>query len=180
MILVRLSVKLIARTALLLALTLVIQLGGFPQPITGPGVNLMLILSAVFAGPVAAVIIGCLTPVIAFIRGIMSFAPLVPYIAVANAVYVLAFYFTSYFLQKAFAKKERALLSIGFDAVGILLGAILKFAVLSSAVRFFVQAPPKMVQAMQVPQLITALTGGAIALVVASALKKTGALKKAQ
>ena len=69
-------------------------------------------------------------------------------------------------------------MSIGFDAVGILLGAILKFAVLSSAVRFFVQAPPKMVQAMQVPQLITALTGGAIALVVASALKKTGALKK--
>lgn len=178
----RLNIKFISRTALLLALTLVIQLGGFPQPLTGPGVNLMLILSTIFAGPLAAVIIGSLTPIIAFVRGIMGFAPLVPYIAIGNAVYVLGFYYTSYVLQKFFAKgvKRNKLLDLSFNALGLVFGAVLKFSVLSLSVKFFVEAPAKVAQAMQLPQLITALTGGAIALVVATAIEKAGAIKKAQ
>jgi hypothetical protein len=56
---------------LLLAVALVVQMGGFPQPITGPLINTVLYLSALLAGSWSGIIIVICTPVIAFMRSIL-------------------------------------------------------------------------------------------------------------
>lgn len=180
------NVKFLVRTAILLALTLVIQFAGLPQPFTGPLVNAMLLLATVFVGPIGAIIIGSLTPWLAFVRGIMGFAPLVPYIMVANATYVLFFYIVRKTLTKVLNNGDSELATASIkgivsSAIGVIVGAFFKFLVLSSAVKFFIpDVKPKIAQTMQLPQLLTALSGGAIALVVAAALIKSRALKEWQ
>jgi hypothetical protein len=54
---------------LLLAVALVVQMGGFPQPITGPLINTVLYLSGLLVGSWSGIIIDIYTPVIAFTRG---------------------------------------------------------------------------------------------------------------
>ena len=87
--------KWIAKAGLLLALTLVIQMLGFPQFITGPLVNMMLVLSAFLVGGLAGSLIGGLTPLIAIMRGILPppLAPMIPFIIVGNIILVLSYYF---------------------------------------------------------------------------------------
>ncbi|MFO7942164.1 MAG: ECF transporter S component [Bacillota bacterium] len=146
----------ITRTALLLALTLAFQMIGLPQPVTGPAVNAMLILSALVVGPVSGVIIGSLTPVIAFQRGILAapLGPMIPFIALANAVLVLLF---------ALVRKRQPVLAV-------VVAAVAKFAVLATAVRVFVAVPPPIAVAMGTPQLLTALIGGGVALIAYRAI----------
>lgn len=180
----RLEVRFLVRTAILLALTLAFQFAGLPQPITGPAINAMLILATIFVGPLGAIIIGCLTPWLAFVRGIMGFAPLIPYIMVGNALYVLSFYFLRQSLRKILKNGSSELFGASVNGfisggAGVLLGAFLKFLMLSSAVKYLIaDVKPKIAQAMQLPQLYTALLGGAIALVVAAAIIRSKALKE--
>ncbi len=150
--------KWITKAGLLLALTLVIQMLGFPQFVTGPLVNMMLILSAFFVGGLGGSLIGGLTPWIAFTRGILPppLAPLIPFIIVGNIILVLSFYF----LQN----KNRYL--------AIITGAILKYAILAVGVRFLVDVPPKIAKMMQIPQLLTAVTGGLLALFIIKFIRR--------
>ncbi|HHY98186.1 MAG TPA: ECF transporter S component [Firmicutes bacterium] len=154
----------LTRTAVLLALTLAFQMMGLPQPVTGPVVNAMLLLSCIFVGPLGGVVVGLFTPWIAFVRGILAppLGPMIPFISLGNAVLVLVFGGIRY------AGKKALLASI----VGVIAGAVAKFLVLSSAVRMVVQVPPPVAKAMQTPQLVTALIGGAVALAVAQGLHK--------
>lgn len=123
------------------------QLLGLPQPITGPVVNAALYTAAILAGPAYAVAVGILTPTIAFIRGILPspLAPMIPFIALSNAVLVLAFHLA--------VTKRR-------PGWGVLAASALKFATLALAVRYAVTVPPSLAVAMQTPQLLTALAGG--------------------
>ncbi|NLZ51683.1 MAG: ECF transporter S component [Thermoanaerobacteraceae bacterium] len=152
------SIRWLTRTAILLAITLAFQMLGFPQMITGPAVNAMLLLSGTYVGGLGAVIIGMLTPFIAFIRGILAppLAPMIPFIMLGNAIFVLTYVVSQRKLGKGFTGA----------GIGLILGAIIKFLVLSSAVRFIVNVPPPVAQAMQIPQLYTAILGGVVAIVV--------------
>ncbi len=87
----------IARMGIILALTLTLQVAGLPQPVTGPLINAMLLLTAVLFGNVAGVLLGCLTPGLALVRGQLplALAPMVPFIAVGNALLVFIFIFIS-------------------------------------------------------------------------------------
>ena len=71
------KIKFITRTGILLAVALIIQMGGFPQSITGPIINTVLYLSVLLVGSWSGIIIGICTPVIAFMRGILP-SPLGP------------------------------------------------------------------------------------------------------
>ena len=71
------KIKFITRTGILLAVALVVQMGGFPQSITGPIINTVLYLSVLLVGSWSGIIIGICTPVIAFMRGILP-PPLCP------------------------------------------------------------------------------------------------------
>lgn len=148
----------IAKTAVLLALTAAIQLAGLPQPVTGPAVNAMLLLTGLVVGPSSGVLVGVFTPVIALYRGILPppLAPMVPFIGLGNAVFVLAFLLL----------RQRQVY------VALAAAAAAKFMVLSTAVRLLVAVPGPVAYAMGVPQLVTALVGGAVALIVHGLLRR--------
>jgi hypothetical protein len=160
----------LTRTALLLAVTLAFQMLGFPQMVTGPAVNAMLLISATYAGPTGGIIIGILTPLIAFLRGTLApaLAPMIPFIMLGNAVYVLIWAFCRVLIKNVYAA----------SVTGIVAGSAIKFFILASAVSLLVTLPLAISHAMQLPQLYTALAGGIIALAInkalAAAFKKSG------
>lgn len=151
------KVRFLTRTALLLALTLVIQLLRLPQPITGTGVNLFLYMAVFMVGISSGSLIGLLTPIIALSFGIMGFAPLVPFIIVGNLSLVVVF--------GLIKNKNRYL--------AVIIASVVKFLVLVIAVNLIIQVPPKAAQMMQLPQLFTALGGGALAIVINLLLERT-------
>jgi hypothetical protein len=159
----RRSVLFTTRTAILMALTLVIQMMGMPQYATGPLVNTMLYIAAVFVGIWGGVAIGLVTPVIAFWRGILPapLGPMIPFIALGNAVLVIVY----------------GLLEKRNKYVAVIIASVVKYLVLSGGVRILGDLPPKIAKMMQVPQLITALAGGAIAVLLSEILIRRGTLK---
>lgn len=84
----------VARTALMASLTLAFQSLSLPQTFTGPGVNMFLYLAVVFVGPLSACIVGCITPLMGLWFGILKpqLSPMVPVIALSNAVMCLLFW----------------------------------------------------------------------------------------
>lgn len=154
------SVQTLTKLAILLAITLAFQMLGLPQPFTGPAVNAMLILSTLALGPVGAALIGMLTPVIAFTRGILPppLGPAIPFIVLGNWALIFTF---------AGLQRVNSYLALG-------VGAVLKFFILAGAVRFFLAVPPPIAKALQFPQLLTALAGGIVALLVWAALQRAG------
>ncbi len=152
------NIRWVSRTAILLAIALVFQMGGFPQFITGPLVNTVLYLAAMVVGWQGGILIGILTPVIASMRGILPppLTPLIPFIALGNAILVILFFWLQF-------KNKIA---------GIIVASVVKFLLLVSAVKLLVQVPPAIAKMMSIPQLITALAGGVIALMLAHFFKK--------
>ncbi|MDW7649722.1 MAG: ECF transporter S component [Bacillota bacterium] len=144
--------RILTRTAVLLALTIAVQYLGFPPPLMGPLVNFMLAVSAVLVGPAAGVFIGSVTPWIALLIGILPvpLAPAVPFIMVGNAVYCL--------LIGILAK------NLVFRSIGVVLGSLAKYAVISGAAAYVLTLPSALAQALLLPQLVNALLGGLVAL----------------
>ncbi len=155
----RLRTRWITRTAILLALALVFQLGAFPQPVTGPIINMVLFLAAMIVGISSGVIIGILTPLTAFVTGILPppLGPMIPFIAGGNALLVIVF---------GLLKNKNKYLGIGA-------GAVVKFLLLAAAVRLFIDVPENIARMMSLPQLLTALGGGVVFLIVYKALQVT-------
>lgn len=159
------SVRVLTRTAILLALTLAIQMLRLPQPVTGPLINAMLVLAAVTVGAPSGVVIGLLTPWIAYVNGILPpvLGPAIPFIMAGNTVLVL----TVAIAERIFARGKRPGYRRVGQAAGVLFGGLLKFLVISTAVRFIIDVPAPVAVVLQLPQLFTAWTGGAAALAVA-------------
>lgn len=156
----------LARTSVLLALALVFQIGfnQFGPTIVGPLVNMTLLIAAAVVGSTSAILIGCLTPLMAFVLGISTFLPVVPFIMAANALLVLTF--------NLFRKKIKPFGSI----IAMILAAFVKFGFLAISIRYavtlFVETvKPPMVTLFTFPQLTSALIGGALALVISHYLK---------
>ena len=95
-----------------------------------------------------------------FLFGIMKFPPMIPFIMIGNALYVLVFS----------GMKNKP--------VGMVLGSLVKFLWLSASVYYMlplfgVKAPAVLVEMFTFPQLATAVMGGILALLVLSLLKKS-------
>ncbi|MBF8437440.1 ECF transporter S component [Halanaerobiaceae bacterium Z-7014] len=166
------STKFWTRTAILLAAALAFQMGGFPQPVTGPAVNAVLIIAVGLIGPLAAVIIGAFTPIIAFIRGILPppLGPMIPAIVFGNALYAIIFFFISWSRKRTKPATAKIKVFSISTILAVIVGALAKFFILAWAVNFMVQVPEPIAQMMTLPQLYTALVGGGIALLVLKAL----------
>ena len=159
----------ISRLAIILGLTLIIQSGGFPQPITGPLINAILLITASLLGIVAGIILGTLTPIVALIRGQLPpvLAPMIPFIIIANGVFVTVFILLIKYLS--------ATLRLNSDwskaLIALIFASLLKFLLLFSAVKiilpvvFAVRFPDKIILIMSTPQFVTAMIGGIIAIV---------------
>lgn len=159
---VKFSLRWIARTAILLAVLIVVQLllRFIPDPvsrqiITGSLVNFILLFACIQIDVYSGVIIGLISPVLAYFVGIQGFPPIIPFIILGNAVYVAIF---------ALLKGRNP---NWFQTIlGFTLGALLKFALLALAAKYLVKAPAPVAQAMSIPQLTTALIGGVLVFLV--------------
>lgn len=164
------NTKIIARTAILLALTILVQtlgrfipLGQFNQFIVGPLVNACLLVAAAYTGLAGGAVVSVLSPFGAILTGAAIPLPFAPFIAAGNFVLVLLY---------VLLKKR--------PVPAVISGAVLKFGFLWGSILLFVSfmnIPDKkatlLIASFSWPQLVTALIGGAIALAVIKALKKS-------
>lgn len=174
----------ITETAIMLALLVSLQAltKGFGQFVTGSFVNAVLAVSALVGGLGCGITVAVVSPVLAFLLGIAPQILTVPAIMLGNTAYVILLYV----LADRSGKKP------GKQVVAWLTAAAAKFAVLYAVVVWVIcgvlaeklmasgALKPPMLQALPVtfswPQLVTALIGGAAALLVVPVLRK--ALRK--
>ena len=125
------------------------------QAITGPLINAILLLTTTLAGPSAAIMTGLIPSVVALSRGLLPvvLAPVVPFIMIANAVYVTAF---AQLKEKSFAGAVVTASVLKFGCL-YLVSQVLLAQLLPGK---FLTVASKM---MSWPQLVTALVGGFIA-----------------
>lgn len=167
------KIRWITRTAVLTALLVALQWAtagtqAFAgQYITGSLVNCVLAVAALFAGLWSGVTVAILSPFFAFLLGIgPKLIQIVPCIALGNLVFVLLMHFL--------CKKNRIL--------GVAVSAAAKFATLYLAVvKVLIPVMGDALKAPQVktftlmfsyPQLITALVGGTLALLLLPILRR--------
>jgi riboflavin transporter len=168
------KVRFLVRGGLLLALAIVFQFVGKNVPqinqfLVGPLINAVLIVAAYYCGTWWGVAIGVLTPVTAFLLGQLNsaMAPFIPFIMLGNAIIVVFF---------GLLKNYKSWGKYG----GVMAGAVLKYAFLALSstklihvlgISFNPKVEKALVNAMGSLQLITALIGGAIALMVIGVVK---------
>ncbi len=167
--------KFITRTALFIALLLVLQFStaSMGQYVTGSVVNFVLIASCLTAGPWSGFVVALLSPFFAKLFGIgPALIQIVPAIAVANVVYVL-FYGL---IGKFNCKKYKYV----WWVFCVLTGAFLKYFVLNilvtRVVLVFTSVPTPMITKLTamfgINQLITALIGGILAMMIVPMVKR--------
>lgn len=155
----KITTKFLTRSALILALAIAVQSVRMPQFITGPLVNTLLFLAAGFIGPLSAVLIGTMTPLLAFAFGIMPLAPAIPVIILGNVSLGLVF---GYLQRNPY--------------LGVAAASFVKYGVMFLGVYYLlpflanINLPPKVINMLTTPQLFTALGGGALAIVIFKAL----------
>ncbi len=166
----------ITETAVMIAVLVALQWVTKPmgQFVTGSCVNLVLGISALVGGLWCGLTVALLSPFFAFLVGIgPAFLPIVPMVAVGNAVLVVLLYVLS-------GKKKLGVMSY----VAVAVAAVAKFAALWVLIVKLV-LPTLGLAEKQVamlsasfswPQLVTALIGGVLAASIAPAIRK--ALKK--
>ncbi|MBU3155492.1 ECF transporter S component [Clostridium estertheticum] len=163
------------KSSLFLALAIVFQVVGksFPgisQFFVGPAVNAILILTAIICGGTYGILVGSLTPLLAYLTGQLASAlgPFIPFIIIGNILFVLSFIILN--------KRGKY-----GTYLGILIGSFIKYIFLSISASkliplFELNIPAKIINklviTMGIPQLITALIGGFFALIIISILRK--------
>lgn len=171
----------ITRTAVLIALLLTIQFFTAPlgnQYITGVAGNLIMIVSLLTCGLTTGLTVAVISPVCASLMSFgPAFPPLVPFIALGNALLIIA-----WFVLSLFNKPDRSALkqkAIGY--VIAVAAAVVKFLTLYAgivkiAVPYMLDLNEKqsamLTLTFSYPQIITATIGGVIALTVVPPIQK--------
>ena len=174
----------ITETAVMLALLVALQAVTKPlgQLVTGSCVNAVLAITVLVAGLYSGLTVAVISPILAYFLGIAPQPLTVPAIMLGNAVFVLLLYFIAGWDSRKILRQILAWLS----------AAVAKFAVLYCIVVWlfcgvFAEAllasgalKEPMLKLLPATfswsQLFTALTGGAVALLIAPVLRK--ALRK--
>ena len=174
------NVRWITETAVMLALLVALQALTKPlgQLVTGSCVNAVLAIAALFAGLSSGVTVAVISPVLAYLLGIAPQILTVPAIMVGNTVYVVLL---ALIAGKDIKQPARKL-------VGWIAAAVAKFAALYAIVVWLIcgvfsqgllekgmlKAP--MLTALPATfswmQLVTALIGGGVAMLIAPVLRK--------
>lgn len=171
---VRKETSKLVMTALMLSIAIIVQFLGknipeINQLFVGPLINAIILITVYYAGLKYGILIGALTPVMAFLVGQLAapLAPFIPFISAGNIIYALVF---GLLLQ-----------TFRGQVAGIVAGSFLKYIFLYfSATRlitlFAINIPPAVIARLAVAmgsiQFITALVGGAVALAAIRILKR--------
>lgn len=159
--------------SLFLTIVIVIQLVGRFNPdlsriLVGPVINAILLLTAYFCGRRFGIIMACLTPLMALVTGQLNplLAPFIPFIMLGNLALVIPFIF----LDSSPVKR----------VIGILIGSVIKYLVMNFAAThavslFSLNIPANVAKMLPVAfgtvQLVAALAGGALAMILIETLK---------
>lgn len=153
------KVNLLTKASVLLAIAIVLQLAKMGQYVTGTGINAVLVTAVGTCGLPWASVIGFMTPVMAVLLGIQPIVTmvLVPFIIASNILYAALFH--------VLRRKS--------DYLGVSAAAFAKFILLYTAANMIItKLPPPVKLAFSIPQLVTGLSGGILAIVIMKALKK--------
>ena len=163
------NTKTLTRTGVLLAIAVSVQSLHLPTYITGPSINAVLIVAAIFTGILGGSFIGCITPLMALTMGIVHpvAVPLVPVIMIANCTLVVTFY----------------LLKNNNHYIALIAASFAKFFVFYIALNYLIKfidlnIPAPMLVAFQLPQLVTALVGGLAGVAIAKYLERVEYLRE--
>ena len=172
------KVRWITETAVMLALLVALQALTKPmgQLVTGSCVNAVLAVSVLLAGLSSGITVAVISPVLAYLLGIAPQLVTVPAIMVGNTVFVVLLYFIAKgngvgqriaaWLVAAVAKFVTLYILVvkiicGLAAAPLLANGTLKEPMLKALPTMFAW-----------PQLVTALIGGGIALLIIPVLRK--------
>ena len=179
------NVRFITQTAIMLALLVTLQALTKPmgQLVTGSFVNAVLAISALFAGLLSGITVAIISPVLAYLLGIApNFVTVLP-IMLGNVCFVVLLRLIAGKSHKPIWRQPVALVTAAGVKFAVLYLLVVKVicGVASGALlgkklgEVVVLAPPmlKMLPTMFAwPQLITALIGGGVALLIVPVLRK--------
>jgi len=165
----------IAQTGIFLALLIVAQLVTRPfgnSILTGSVNNMLFILAVMLCGLSSAVILGIISPIIAFLMGMAPFWPFIPVIIAGNIALVILWYFIA--LRDSDSGKARKI-------AALVIAALIKFLILYFGIVHLVvpvilglEGPQAAAvsAAFSWPQIITASIGGVVALLLFPVFRK--------
>lgn len=178
------KIRWITETAVMLALLIALQSLTKPmgQLVTGAFVNAVLAVTVLVAGLSGSIVVAVLSPVLAYLLGIAPQILTVPAIMVGNTVFVVLLHLIAGKNCRCITRRILAWLGAAVAKFAALYGIVVWLicgvfaeSLLSSGV---MKAP--MLKALPAtfswPQLVTALIGGGVALLIAPVLRK--ALRK--
>jgi hypothetical protein len=173
------KISYITQTAVMLALLIIVQLlsRSFGQFVTGSFVNLILLVSVFIIGIYGGITIAVFSPLLAFLAGIgPAFIQIIPFIAIGNALFVtIAWLIAKNFITKLNTK------DILITSMGLILASVIKFLFLwIGLVMIALPLIPGIKEKQMAvigasfswPQLITALIGSILAMMIVPHLKK--------
>jgi hypothetical protein len=148
------------------------------QLVTGSFVNSVLAVTVLFAGLSAGITVSLISPVLAYMLGIAPQILTVPAIMVGNTIFVVCLYYIAGVdSKKVFRQVIAWLVAAGakfaalYTAVSWLICGVLAEKLLASGA-----LKPPMLKVLPVtfglPQLFTALIGGAVALLIVPVLRR--------
>ena len=174
------KIRWITETAVMLALLVSLQALTKPmgQLVTGSCVNAILAVSALVGGLSTGLTVALISPVLAFLLGIAPQILTVPAIMVGNSVFVVLLSLLADKSGKNIAKQVIAWLAAAATKFAALYAIVvwLICGVLSESLLASGAMKAPMLKALPAtfswPQLITALIGGAVALLIVPVLRK--------
>ena len=174
------KIRWITETAILLALLVTLQALTKPmgQFVTGSCVNAILAVAALIGGLSSGITVALISPVLAFLLGIAPQVLTVPAIMVGNTVYVVLLSLLADPSGKNLPRQAAAwlLAAVGKFAALYLIVVKVICGVMASALLEAGTLKAPMLKALPAtfswPQLVTALLGGAVALVIVPVVRK--------
>lgn len=179
------KIRWITETAVMLALLITLQALTKPagQLVTGSFVNAVLAVSALVGGLGCGITVAVVSPVLAFLLGIAPNLVTVPAIMVGNTVFVVLLCLLADKTGKSVVKQVIAWLVAAAAKFAVLYLLVVQVicglasgALLGQKIGETVLLAPPMLEKLPAmftwPQLITALIGGAVALLIVPVLRK--------
>ena len=171
------KIAFIAQTGVMLALLIGVQFTtrSLSQFITGSLVNLILLVSLFVIGIASGITVAVLSPVLAFTVGMgPMFVQIVPFVAAGNAVFVIAAYFTRNYIARK-TLKDTFFTALGLITAGAAKTLFLWAGLVKIALPLIPGIKEKQITVISAafswPQMVTALIGGALAMIITPLLK---------
>lgn len=170
----------ITETAVMLALLVALQAVMKPlgQLVTGSFVNAVLAVTVLVAGLSSGITVALISPVMAYLLGIAPQILTVPAIMVGNTVYVILLFWIAGKNSKKIVRQVAAWISAAAAKFAVLYGVVvwLICGVFAEKLLSSGMLKEPMLKALPAtfswPQLVTALIGGAVALLIVPVLRK--------